>query len=110
MLARVVIKTCAWLCIIKFSASISYQFSCSYSLPDHPLSVPTTLDPLGLSILVNELLKAKDEEWREVSFDFLIDGTLLRLTLDEHIKSQSLSTVRDALVYFCVSLIRCSIL
>lgn len=54
---------------------------------DAPLFVPVSLKRYGLSEVVNHLLPRDDP----VPFDFLIDGVLLRLSLDEYLTKNGLS-------------------
>ncbi|KAM9923237.1 hypothetical protein OXX59_005303 [Metschnikowia pulcherrima] len=54
---------------------------------DAPLFVPTSLKRYGLSEVVNHLLDREDA----VPFDFLIDGVLLRTSLDEYLTRHGLS-------------------
>lgn len=54
---------------------------------DAPLFVPVSLKRYGLSEVVNHLLPREDP----VPFDFLIDGVLLRLSLDEYLTKSGLS-------------------
>lgn len=54
---------------------------------DTPLFVPLSLKRYGLSEVVNHLLE-RDEA---VPFDFLIDGHLLRTSLDEYLRQNGLS-------------------
>ncbi|OBA20875.1 microtubule-associated protein YTM1 [Metschnikowia bicuspidata var. bicuspidata NRRL YB-4993] len=54
---------------------------------DAPLFVPTSLKRYGLSEVVNHLLEKEEP----VPFDFLIDGVLLRSSLDEYLTKNGLS-------------------
>lgn len=54
---------------------------------DAPLFVPVSLKRYGLSEVVNHLLPREDP----VPFDFLIDGVLLRLSIDEYLTRHGLS-------------------
>ncbi|GEQ71125.1 hypothetical protein JCM33374_g4806 [Metschnikowia sp. JCM 33374] len=53
-----------------------------------PLFVPTSLKRYGLSEVVNHLLEKEDA----VPFDFLIDGVLLRSSLEEYLTKNGLSS------------------
>lgn len=55
---------------------------------DAPLYVPVSLKRYGLSEVVNHLLETENP----VPFDFLIDGVLLRLSLDDHLTKNGLSS------------------
>jgi ribosome biogenesis protein YTM1 len=57
-------------------------------VPDAPLFVPVSLKRYGLSEVVNQLLEAESP----IPFDFLIDGKLLRSSLDSYLTSQALSS------------------
>lgn len=55
---------------------------------DTPIFVPTSLKRYGLSQIVNHLLKTE----KPTPFDFLVQGQLLKTTLDEYIVQNGLST------------------
>lgn len=59
-----------------------------YVLPDVAILVPTNLRRFGLSEVVNHLLQPDIR----IAFDFLLDGTLLRSSLQEYLDINSLST------------------
>ncbi|EKX41676.1 hypothetical protein GUITHDRAFT_49497, partial [Guillardia theta CCMP2712] len=66
---------------------------------DLPLAVPARLTRLGLSEVVNHLLEHDEPR----AFDFLIDGELLRSSLEEHLRSKGLSLEEVVIVeYFLV--------
>ena len=67
---------------------------CRFSAPDAPFSVPINLDHDALSQMLNQLLTEGDPSWEATEFDFLVEGELLRQTLQEHIRRQKLSIVR----------------
>lgn len=62
-------------------------------VPDAPLLVPVSLKRYGLSEVVNTLLEqvVADPEYKHVPFDFLVDGELLRTSLDEYLTAKGLS-------------------
>ncbi|SCU78392.1 LAMI_0A04478g1_1 [Lachancea mirantina] len=60
----------------------------SLQIEDTALFAPVTLKRYGLSEIVNHLLKLE----QAVPFDFLIDGELLRTSLDEYLTKQGLSS------------------
>ena len=72
----------------------------SLQVQDTPIYVPIQLKRYGLSEIVNHLLSSNDnaeqekekEERRPVPFDFLIDGELLRSSLDDYLVKHGLST------------------
>ncbi|EPY52598.1 ribosome biogenesis protein Ytm1 [Schizosaccharomyces cryophilus OY26] len=55
---------------------------------DTPILIPTSLKRYGLSQVVNHLLKSD----KPTPFDFLIQGNLLRTSLDDYITQNGLST------------------
>lgn len=61
---------------------------------DAPLYVPVALKRYGLSEIVNHLLgrDGETDEAKPVPFDFLIDGVLLRTSLDEYLVKNGLSS------------------
>lgn len=69
-------------------------------IPEAPLLVPVSLKRYGLSEVVNRLLEQQSqenedensEEYLHVPFDFLVDGELLRTSLDEYLTSKGVST------------------
>lgn len=65
-----------------------------FSAPDAPFSVPVSLDHDALSQMLNQLLTEGEPSWVATEFDFLIEGELLRQTLQEHVRRQKLSIVR----------------
>lgn len=60
-------------------------------VPESAFYVPVSLKRYGLSEIVNQLLDRDDSE-RPIPFDFLIDGELLRISLDDYLTSKGLST------------------
>ncbi|XP_059670444.1 ribosome biogenesis protein WDR12 homolog isoform X2 [Cornus florida] len=56
-------------------------------VPSTPIYIPTYLTRMGLSGLVNELLQARNAE----PFDFLIDGELVRMSLEEFLLAKGIS-------------------
>ncbi|EMG49576.1 Microtubule-associated protein YTM1 [Candida maltosa Xu316] len=70
----------------------------SLQVSDSPLYVPSSLKRFGLSEVVNHLLGnyGKDEENDDskapIPFDFLIDGVLLRTSIDEYLTKNGLSS------------------
>lgn len=68
----------------------------SLHAPDAPLFVPTALKRYGLSEVVNHLLEREDQ----VPFDFLIDGVLLRSSLDEYLTKNGLSSEAFLLIEY----------
>ena len=66
----------------------------SLQVADTPLYVPVTLKRFGLSEVVNHLLgnfKGEDETKAHIPFDFLIDGVLLRTSIEDYLTKNGLS-------------------
>lgn len=61
----------------------------SLHVQDVPMFVPISLKRYGLSEIVNHLLTNKD---KPIPFDFLIDGELLRTSLQEYLVKKGLSS------------------
>ncbi|RLV89695.1 Ribosome biogenesis protein YTM1 [Spathaspora sp. JA1] len=75
---------------IKFFTSDEDE---SLHVSDSPLFVPVSLKRFGLSEVVNHLL-GKDgdsDDTKPIPFDFLIDGVLLRTSLQEYLTKNGLS-------------------
>lgn len=66
----------------------------SLHVSDTPLFVPVSLKRFGLSEIVNHLLgkNGEDEETKAIPFDFLIDGVLLRTSIEEYLVKNGLSS------------------
>ncbi|ANZ74116.1 BA75_01670T0 [Komagataella pastoris] len=60
----------------------------SIHVSENPLYVPVSLRRYGLSEIVNHLIGHDSP----IPFDFLINGTLLKTSLEEYLKSKDLST------------------
>ena len=76
-----------------------------YAVADTPFSLAASIETPDLSKLINGLLKEKKDsedkvgdgveavdEWKNVEFDFLLDGHLLRVPLSQFVSEKSLST------------------
>lgn len=64
----------------------------SLQVSDAPLYVPVSLKRYGLSEVVNHLLDSENnDESKVIPFEFLIDGNLLRTSLDEYLTKHGLS-------------------
>ncbi|KAK1292892.1 hypothetical protein QJS10_CPB17g01965 [Acorus calamus] len=55
------------------------------------IAVPTNLTRMGLSEIVNLLLKNGDPEYELQPFDFLIDGELVRMSLEQFLMAKGIS-------------------
>mgnify|MGYP003362188035 CR=1 FL=1 len=67
----------------------------SLQLQDTPMYVPVQLKRYGLSEIVNQLLNtehASEDDTAPTPFDFLIDGQLLRSSLDDYLVKNGLSS------------------
>lgn len=60
----------------------------SLQVEDKPLFVPISLKRFGLSEIVNHLLETESS----IPFDFLINGTLLRTSVEEYLTANGLSS------------------
>lgn len=58
---------------------------------ENPIFVPVSLKRYGLSEIVNHLLN-DGETKKAIPFDFLVDGVLLRTSLQDYLTKQGLST------------------
>merc|ERR1712142_751615 len=77
-----------------------------YAVADAPFSLSASIETPDLSKLVNGLLKEKrdtdeaaatangggENEWKNVEFDFLLDGDLVRVPLDQLVQEKRIST------------------
>lgn len=68
-----------------------------YAIPDTVFHVPGGCLPAELNQLVNATLSESDPDAAEVDFDFLVEGNLLRLPLEEQL--EEISAVRPDFVY-----------
>ena len=68
-----------------------------YAIPDTVFHVPGGCLPVQLNQLVNGTLCESDADATEIEFDFLVEGSLLRLSLEEHL--EEISAVREDFVY-----------
>uniref|UniRef100_A0A2N9IMZ0 Ribosome biogenesis protein WDR12 homolog n=1 Tax=Fagus sylvatica TaxID=28930 RepID=A0A2N9IMZ0_FAGSY len=55
------------------------------------IAIPSNLTRLGLSSLVNNLIQATTPDWNPQPFDFLIDGELVRMSLDNFLLAKAIS-------------------
>ncbi|KAI9184259.1 ribosome biogenesis protein ytm1 [Blastocladiella emersonii ATCC 22665] len=79
-----------------------YTAQTEYSVPGAAILVPTNFKRRGLSEVINHLLgKAEGDQ---VNFDFLIDGVLLRTTLDAYLAQHNLSVENTLSVEYVVAL------
>ena len=62
------------------------------SIPYVPYMVPVNWRRSQLSTLVNKVLQTADQQRETVPFDFIVDGELLRTSLDEYLAQHARST------------------
>ncbi|XP_073286506.1 ribosome biogenesis protein WDR12 homolog [Primulina huaijiensis] len=62
-----------------------------YKAPPTSISIPATLARFGLSALLNNLIQAGNADWEAEPFDFLIDGELVRMSLEEFLLVKGIS-------------------
>ncbi|CAO2816370.1 unnamed protein product [Amaranthus hypochondriacus] len=72
---------------VRFVTQLDDQFK----VPTNAIAIPSDLTRLGLSSIVNNLLKAVDSDWEPEPFDFLIDGELVRMSLEEFLLAKGIS-------------------
>ncbi|CAN0898642.1 Ribosome biogenesis protein WDR12 homolog, partial [Linum grandiflorum] len=65
-----------------------------FKAPPTAITIPATVTRLGLSSIVNSLLQAGAPEWESQPFDFLIDGELVRMSLDQFLLAKGISAER----------------
>nr|POF22041.1 ribosome biogenesis protein wdr12 like [Quercus suber] len=61
------------------------------TVPPLPIAISSNLTRLGLSTLVNNLIQNGNPDWNTQPFDFLIDGKLVRMSLDKFLLAKSIS-------------------
>ncbi|KNA05180.1 hypothetical protein SOVF_192760 [Spinacia oleracea] len=67
------------------------QLDQKFKVPPSTIALPSDLTRLGLSSVVNNLLKAVVSDWEPEPFDFLIDGELVRMSLEEFLVAKGIS-------------------
>ncbi|XP_010549998.1 PREDICTED: ribosome biogenesis protein WDR12 homolog [Tarenaya hassleriana] len=72
---------------VKFVTKLNPPFK----VPAASVAIPSNLTRLGLSSIVNSLLLSGDPEWKTEAFDFLIDGELIRMSLEEFLLVKGIS-------------------
>ncbi|XP_042479237.1 ribosome biogenesis protein WDR12 homolog [Macadamia integrifolia] len=60
-------------------------------VPASSIAIPSNLTRMGLSAVVNNLLKAGNSDWEPQPFDFLIDGELVRMPLEQFLLAKGIS-------------------
>ncbi|EEF36315.1 WD-repeat protein, putative [Ricinus communis] len=75
----------------QIQARFVTKLKAPYRAPSATITIPSNLTRLGLSTIVNSLLKAGNPEWENCPFDFLIDGELIRLSLEQFLLAKGIS-------------------
>lgn len=65
-----------------------------------PYSVPSKINCSSLNKLVNELLQDTSESLKSIEFDFLIQGELLRIPLNDHLSERNISSEATIVVEY----------
>ncbi|KAM7519516.1 hypothetical protein LguiB_018478 [Lonicera macranthoides] len=65
-----------------------------FKAPTIAIAIPSNLTRLGLSAIVNNFLKAGKDDWNSEPFDFLIDGELVRMSLENFLLAKGISAER----------------
>lgn len=60
-------------------------------VPPASIAIPANLTRLGLSTVVNNLIQSGDPDWNPEPFDFLIDGELIRMSLEQFLLAKGIS-------------------
>ncbi|XP_043711024.1 ribosome biogenesis protein WDR12 homolog isoform X2 [Telopea speciosissima] len=60
-------------------------------VPPSSIAIPSNLTRMGLSAVVNNLIKAESSDWEPQPFDFLIDGELVRMPLEQFLLAKGIS-------------------
>lgn len=63
----------------------------SLRTPKTSIAIPSNLSRMGLSAVVNNLLKSAKPDWEPEPFDFLIDGELVRMQLGQFLLAKGIS-------------------
>lgn len=58
------------------------------------IALPSNLSRMGLSEIVNSLLESVNSEFQRAPFDFLIDGELIRMPLEDFLLAKGISAER----------------
>ncbi|KAL5739201.1 hypothetical protein ACOSP7_028122 [Xanthoceras sorbifolium] len=60
-------------------------------VPNTSIAIPSNLTRFGLSSVVNNLLQSVNPEWKSEPFDFLINGELVRMSLEQFLLAKGIS-------------------
>ncbi|KAL7232240.1 hypothetical protein ACSBR2_010297 [Camellia fascicularis] len=79
----------------EFSRRIQVRFvtklEAPFKVPSTSIAIPSNLTRRGLSAILNNLLQAGNADWKTESFDFLINGELVRMSLEEFLLAKGIS-------------------
>ncbi|KAL5704350.1 WD repeat-containing protein 12 [Ranunculus cassubicifolius] len=62
-----------------------------YKVPTTALAIPSNLTRRGLSTIINDILKSEDPDWEHVPFDFIINGELVRMSLEQFLLAKGIT-------------------
>ncbi|KAH9676742.1 Ribosome biogenesis protein WDR12-like [Citrus sinensis] len=62
-------------------------------VPSNSIAIPSNLTRFGLSSVVNNLLQAVNPEWKSEPFDFLVNGELVRMSLEQFLLAKGISAI-----------------
>lgn len=72
---------------VRFTTKLQSPFK----TPPTSIAIPSNLTRMGLSAIVNNLLKSGNPDWKPEPFDFLIDGELVRMSLEQFLIAKGIS-------------------
>lgn len=72
---------------VKFVTKLKPPFK----VPSTSIAIPSNLTRRGLSSIVNSILRADNPEWESEPFDFLINGELIRLSVEQFLLAKGIS-------------------
>ncbi|GMP28691.1 hypothetical protein CsSME_00004135 [Camellia sinensis var. sinensis] len=79
----------------EFSRRIQVRFvtklQAPFKVPSTSIAIPSNLTRMGLSAILNNLLQAGNADWKTEPFDFLINGELVRMSLEEFLLAKGIS-------------------
>ncbi|KAH7845595.1 hypothetical protein Vadar_003910 [Vaccinium darrowii] len=79
----------------EFSRRVQVRFITKlqppFKVPNASIAIPSNLTRMGLSAVVNNLLLAGNADWKTEPFDFLINGELVRMSLEEFLLAKGIS-------------------
>jgi ribosome biogenesis protein YTM1 len=81
---------------VKFVTKLDSPFK----VPVNSVAIPSNVTRLGLSSIVNSIIESENPEWKTEPFDFLIDGELIRMSLEEFLLAKGISAVMCFILIF----------